>query len=99
MAYLLTQFTVADFDEWQAYFDRNDTFRTEQGQRSYRTFRSLDDSTEVVVLLEFDDPDAIRAFTGSEEWHERMAEAGVRGVPEISILEAVAEKPRQSTAA
>ena len=91
MAYLLAKATVEDFDAWKSSFDDNDSIRTEGGQRGYQAFRSVDDPNEVVVLFEWNDEDP-RAFFQSEEMRERMTDAGVKGMPEMSTVSLVDRK-------
>lgn len=92
MTYLLATATVEDFDAWKSSFDSNESFRTEHGQRGYQVFRSLADRNEIVVLFDWDDQRDPRAFFTSEEMRTRLAEAGVKGVPEMSAVEKVDEK-------
>jgi hypothetical protein len=54
--------TVKDYDAWKANFDKYERFRAEQGVQSYRVSRSLADSNEVLIDLEFGDETTARAF-------------------------------------
>lgn len=92
MTYLLAQATVADFDAWKSSFDSNESIRTENGQRGYQTFRSLEDENEIVVLFDWDDQRDPREFFTSDEMRKRMAEAGVQGIPEMSAVELIDQK-------
>ena len=92
MAYLLAKATVEDFEAWKSSFDSNDPFRTEHGQQGYQTFQSVDDPNEVVVLFDWIDGEDPRAFFGSEEMRERMTDAGVKGMPEMSTVSLVDRK-------
>ncbi|WP_332898155.1 antibiotic biosynthesis monooxygenase [Haladaptatus sp. CMSO5] len=92
MAFLVAKATVADFEAWKSSFDSNDSFRTEHGQLGYQTFQSVDDPNEVVVLFDWDDAEDPRAFFGSEEMRERLAAAGVKGMPELSVVKMVDQK-------
>lgn len=92
MAYLLARAPVEDFEEWKSAFDGFDPFRTEHGQRGYQVFQSTDDPNEVVVLFEWDDNEDPRAFFNSEEMRDRMAQAGVKGQPDMSVLTFIDQK-------
>lgn len=59
--------TVRDFDAWKAVFDKFDRFRVDQGMRSYRMSRRLDDPQKVFVDLDFDSVDEATAFRGALE--------------------------------
>ena len=95
MAYLLAKAPVEDFEEWKSAFDEFEPFRIDHGQLGYQVFRSADDPNEIVVLFEWDDGEDPRAFFESEEMRDRMAQAGVKGRPEMSVLTFV---DRESTA-
>jgi quinol monooxygenase YgiN len=92
MAHLLAKAPVEDFEQWKSAFDRFDPFRTEHGQRGYQVFQSTGDPNDVVVLFEWDDSEDPRAFFTSEEMRERMAQAGVKGQPDLSVLRFVDQK-------
>ena len=92
MTYLLGKSTVEDFDAWQSSFADNDSVRTEHGQQGYQVFQSTEDPNDVVVIFEWEDDKDPRAFFGSEEMRERMAEAGLKGQPELKVLELVDQK-------
>lgn len=89
MTYLLGKSTVEDFEDWKSTFHDIDPYRTEHGQRGYQVFRSVDDPNEVVVLFEWDDTEDPRAFFESEEMRENLAEAGLTGRPDMTVLELV----------
>lgn len=92
MTYLLAKATVEDFDAWKSSFESNESIRTENGQRGYQTFRSLENRDEIVVLFDWDDQKDPRAFFKSEGMRKRMAEAGVQGVPEMTAVEMIDQK-------
>ena len=56
------QNTVRDFDAWKANFDKYESFRANEGVRSYRVSRGIDDPDRVIVDLEFGDRAAAEAF-------------------------------------
>lgn len=89
MAHLLATSRVEDFDSWSTSFDQNDDFRTEHGQRGYQVYRSVDDPNEVTVLFDWDESEDPRTFFESEEMRERLADAGLQGKPDMSLLELV----------
>lgn len=89
MVYLLGKSTVEDFEEWKSNFDDNDPIRTDHGQRGFQVFQSLDDPNEVTVLFEWDERENARDLFESEEMRERLANAGVKGRPELTFLEQI----------
>jgi hypothetical protein len=59
--------TVRDFDAWKRNFDKFDRFRADNGVRSYRLARQLEDGNRFTVDLEFDDVATATAFRGALE--------------------------------
>lgn len=90
---------MEDFEAWKSAFDRFDSFRTDHGQQGYQVFQSVDDPNEAVVLFEWADDEDPRAFFASEEMRERLAEAGVKGRPELTELEFIDQKSTQHPSA
>lgn len=70
MAYFLTRIKVGDFDAWKPNFDA-DQPGARQSARGHQILRSLDDPTEVYILVEFNSPDDAR------EGRERLLKSGV----------------------
>lgn len=92
MAYLLAKAPVEEFDAWKSAFEGFDSFRTEHGQLGYQVFQSAHDPDEIVVLFEWDENEDPKAFFESEAMRERMAQAGVKGKPDLSVLTFVDQK-------
>ena len=59
--------TVQDFDAWKQNFDKFDRFRADNGVRSYRVARQVEDGNRLTVDLEFDDVASAAAFRGALE--------------------------------
>lgn len=93
MVYFLGKSSVEDFDTWRSNFHDNDSYRTEHGQQGYQTFQSVDDPNEVTVLFEWDTEENARDLFESEEMRQRLADAGVKGQPEMTFLERVDHEP------
>ena len=92
MTYLLGKAAVEDFEAWESAFHRFDSFRTDHGQEGYQVFQSVDEPNDAVVLFEWDDDKDPRAFFRSEGMRERLAEAGLKGQPELSALRSIDRK-------
>jgi heme-degrading monooxygenase HmoA len=95
VTYLLGKTAVEDFEARKSAFDSNEPFRTQHGQQGYQLFRSVDDPNEAVILFEWDDDEDPRAFFRSEETRERLADAGVKGQPDLTLIELVDQKSAQ----
>ena len=54
--------TVRDYDSWQDAFDKFERFRIDNGVRSYRIGRRVEEPNEVTVDLEFGSTEDAEAF-------------------------------------
>jgi len=91
MATLHIENTVRDYEAWKSVFDKFDRFRADQGVRSYRVSRQVDDGNQITVDLEFDTADEATAFRGALEqiWRtpqsqEQLVEHGTPVVYELA---------------
>ena len=87
MAWVMVSAPVADFDSWKAIFDANAGFREEYGSKGGMVFRGAEDPQRVTVLLEYEDAERLSEWLQSPRLKDNMAEAGVTGPPEITLLE------------
>jgi len=97
--YVLGTSPVEDFEKWKSAFHDNESYRTEHGERGYQIFQSVDDPNEVFVLFDWDENEDPRAFFESDEMREVMADAGLTGAPEITVLESVDQKAAKQPSA
>lgn len=67
MATLHVENTVRDYDTWRGVFDKFERFRADNGVRSYRLSRRVDDEHQVLIDLEFDTVEEAVAFRGALE--------------------------------
>lgn len=89
-AALLTH-SVADLDQWQRAFDRDEDARRAAGILGHHINRAEDDPNRVTIFLALSDLDRARAFSTSPELAARMQEAGATSAPEIRWLQPVRE--------
>lgn len=92
MAYVLVRHKVQDFDRWKAAFDEQASARADAGSRGGYVFRNLDDGSEVVILLEWDEREKVQEFIVSKDMQETMLNAGVADLPTVYYLDA-ADRP------
>lgn len=90
MVHILVHHKVEDYNKWKTAFDDHSTFRSQNGSKGGRVFRSANNSNEVFILLEWDNLENAKKFTQSENLKDVMMNAGVIGMPEISFLEEAA---------
>ena len=93
MAVLLIRHRVRQYHDWKAVFDADAAARHAYGALSGRIFRGVSDPDEVVVVLEWDDPERARLFARSDDLRQALALAGVADQPDIWILGEGADPP------
>jgi hypothetical protein len=62
MTTLQIENTVRDYATWQEAFDKFERFRVENGVRSYRVRRQVDDPNQITIDLEFASTAEAEAF-------------------------------------
>ncbi len=92
MPYVLVRHRVEDYERWKRVFDEDGARRRESGCRGGLLFRSEEDPSEVVILLEWEDLDAARRFSASEGSAAAATAAGVVDEPDVYYLR-VADRP------
>ena len=61
MAYLFGHFDVGDYDQWKQMFDSDPADRKQAG-KGHRVYRSVDNSSDVFVAVEFASADDAKSF-------------------------------------
>jgi heme-degrading monooxygenase HmoA len=90
MAHLLVHHKVEDYRKWKLAFDDHAAYRSKNGSKGGKVFRSSSDPNEVFVLLEWDSIENAKKFGQSDQTKEVMKEAGVLGMPAIHFVEEAA---------
>lgn len=86
MANTIIRHRVHDFEEWKRVFDSTADLRRQQGEESWRVFRSAEDPNDVTVVTTFRDADSAASWIGSEGFHSKIVESGVIGEPEVRFV-------------
>lgn len=91
MPILRLEHPISDFDLWKRAFDRDPVGREAMGVRSHHIYRPVDDSSYVVVDLEFDSrPEAERFQVAlGELWRSRDAAPALAGTPVVRIVDPI----------
>ena len=92
MATLRIEHPISDFATWKGAFDRFAPARERAGVQRYRIFQPVDDSTYVMLDLDFDEVSAAETFLGflqREVWASTQASPGLAGTPHARIIESV----------
>lgn len=85
--YFLVRSKVEDYAKWKSVFDEMGTTRKAASSKGGYVFRNINNSNEIVVLLEFEDLGKTRQFAESEDLKQAMQRAGVVDKPDIYLLE------------
>ena len=86
MPYVLVRHKVDDWPTWKAAFDEHGSARGPAGSQGGHVWRSAEDPSEVVILLQWDTLERARQFAGSDDLREVMEGAGVSDAPDIYFL-------------
>lgn len=89
MPYVLIKHNVRDYRNLEAVFLADEERRRTAGSRGARMFRTDDDPTEYVALIEWDDVEKARRFVASYELREAVQWAGDLHPLEAVVLEEV----------
>ena len=93
MAWIHVRHRVEDYPKWKEGFDSTADFKRSLGWKGYRIFAIEGDNTNVLVMEEFDTEEQAREFLSSDYLREAMGRAGVRGEPDIQVVEVLEEAP------
>jgi heme-degrading monooxygenase HmoA len=85
LAGAIIQFKVANYETWKSAFDGNAADRAKAGIVGHAVNRVSPDPNTVVVYLQSESLDALRAFTASPELRATQQRAGVQGPPQITF--------------
>ena len=89
MPHVLVRVKVEDYVRWKPVYDGMEGLRKANGASDARVFRNTDDPNEVVVLLEWDNMENARRYTGLPELREAMQRGGTIGPADILYLDQV----------
>lgn len=83
---LMVRHEVRDWATWKAAFDADAPARQRAGIVGHAVNRSADSPNVVVVYLQAESLDALRAFASSADLKATMQNAGVVGAPDLSFV-------------
>ena len=86
LAGAIVRHEVSDFATWKRGFDADGDARQKAGVVGYAVNRSVKNPNVVVVYLQAESVDSLRAFAGRPELKAVMQAAGVIGAPDISFV-------------
>lgn len=89
MPVLRIEHSITDFDTWKSAFDRFASARASADVRGHRIHRPLDDSSYVMIDLDFDEVEEAErflAFLKAQVWSSPEASPALDGTPSTRII-------------
>ncbi len=87
LADVIVRHEVADFDAWKKAFDDHFDARAKAGILGYAVNRAADSLNTVIVYLQAESNDALKAFTSSPDLKQAMQAADVQGPPSFTFVQ------------
>jgi quinol monooxygenase YgiN len=84
---LIIRHEVRDYAAWKAAFDGHGDARRQAGVIGHAVSRSVRNPNVVVIYLQSESLEALRAFAASPDLKAVMAAAGVVGAPDLSFVQ------------
>jgi quinol monooxygenase YgiN len=78
---------VKDYDAWKPVFESDAPAREAAGILGYGISRDADKPNVVYIYMQASDAAKVKAFTESKELKAKMKDAGVKGKPEVLVLQ------------
>jgi quinol monooxygenase YgiN len=90
-AALVVAHEVEDFDRWKKAFDADEGNRKSAGMLGHHINRGRDNPNQVSVFMALTDVARAKAFASSDTLKRSMAEAGIKGPPQVIWMKPVSE--------
>lgn len=84
---VIVRHEVADFSAWKRVFDEHRAARAKAGVLGHAVNRGRENANVVVVYLQAESLDALRAFASAADLKQTMQAAGVIGAPELTFVQ------------
>jgi quinol monooxygenase YgiN len=78
---------VADYAVWKRVFDEHDAARKKAGIIGYAVSRRADRPNTIVIYLQADSLDQLKAFAASPDLQATERRAGVVGMPQVTFVQ------------
>lgn len=83
---------VTNYDQWKKIFDEDEKIRTEAGLELRAISTSAEDPSIVHIMFATDNVDKAKDLINSDDLKKRMAEAGVKSQPELTVYKVPGKK-------
>jgi len=89
MVKTIAKFEVEDFGKWKVGFIGAEALRKSAGAKGARVFQDDGNLKLVAVIIEWDNLENAKKYFQSPALKEVQQKAGVKGVPEVAVLQAL----------
>lgn len=86
MVTVIVQHEVNNFADWKIIFDADEPMRTQAGLKSIGLFTSVKNPNDVTFIFEAPAIEIIDGMMNDASFQEKLRDAGVIGVPSVSVL-------------
>ncbi|MDB4969469.1 MAG: cyclase [Myxococcales bacterium] len=90
MVILILKHEISDFERWKALFDAGADMRKQNGMSVQTVARVSGQPNMIVIISQVPSVEQAKAFLANPQLRAAMAEAGVKGAPEMTFLEPLA---------
>lgn len=87
MVMILGKFEVEDFAKWKAGFVATEGVRKSVGVKTAQIFQGEGNPKLVLMITEWNSLEDAKKFYQSPEMKEILKKDGVKGVPEVAVLQ------------
>jgi hypothetical protein len=91
MAWIHVRHSAADYAKWKPVFDETADYKRAYGWKRYLLFAVEGNRNDVMVMEEFDTREHAQEFIDSAYLREAMTRGGVRGTPEVLVVDELEE--------
>ncbi|MDF3078255.1 MAG: hypothetical protein K0S09_2144 [Sphingobacteriaceae bacterium] len=89
MVTLILTHETENFQHWKTFFDAGEELRSNNGVKVIAVYNGVDNPNTVTIITEFPSYDAVKGFMANPQLKADMEKAGVKGQPDIKILNKV----------
>ena len=80
---------VADYEKWKQIFDKHGSVRKSKGSKGAMIYRDSKDPKQLVVVTEWENMEAAKNFSMSDDLKNTMKKAGVMGLPKLYYIDVI----------
>ncbi len=86
MPILILKHEVQDYAAWKPHFDKGEDLRKRLGIQSLQVGQDAENPNLITIISQIDSHESVAAMAENQELRETMAQGGVIGKPEMSVM-------------